>query len=228
MLGVPGRGAREPRHALYATVDLAYGRDGFSFPVPGYYRVVAAAELGGGRRVVAPPLVLEIEPPAREGEAELAELLTPSLGRALQLGGDPGGPELARLARVAHRGRPEGLAPWAALRLGEVRAHGFKRVRSGATRPEPAVAARWLERAGMLDERRQTFAPPARTRLLELRAQCEARAGRLDRLDDTLGELERFLSATIRTNRRLRSAMLERVRRLSTRLRRSVRTGDAP
>lgn len=220
-LGVAGRNGGEPSYAIYSTVDLTFSADEFPFSEPGRYRVTAALTLPGGAAVASPPCELEVLPPTPGEEAAAGELLSEPVGRALVLGGDPEGLGLARLGRVVAEGRPPGLVPWAALRLGEARARRFRRLGATATAADPASAAALLRRALT----GAALPNPVRFRTGGLRARCEVLAGRADSAERTLTSLRRFVEGTVESNRRLRRRLLGEVGALARRLRRLSREG---
>jgi Metallo-peptidase family M12B Reprolysin-like len=222
MLG--GRGRRgEPSYALYGSVDLTYGRDGFAFREPGRYRLTAVTTQLDGRRLASAPLSVEIAPPERTAAAAAGDLFSAEMGRALAFGGDPGGAALDRLRDVVERGAPAGLVPRAALRLGEAAARPFRRPwRRTVAAAQPETAMRRLEQAlGAARQLGMAFPNPVRSHLLALQADCATRAGRAAAATAALEALHGFLAATVVHNRRLRARLLADARRLARTLRRA-------
>lgn len=231
VLGVRGRGSGEPTYALYADLDLTFGRSGFPFGEPGAYRIHAVAELPDGRIVRAEPLAIAIAAPAKSEEPRLSDLRAPELGRTLLLGGDPAGPGVARLREIAEAGAPARLAPWAALRVGEAEGRGFKRPKVGGlptgaggvqragspsatgTAADPETGAEWLARAEALAAEARPLPNIIRSRLLRTRAACHARAGWAQGAERDLRALERFIARVVDSNDRLRATLLREARR---------------
>jgi len=224
-LGGPGLAPR----ALYSTLDLTFGRRGFNFLEPGWYSLTAAARLPERDRIASASLEIEVEPPTRSEERAAAEFLSPLVGLALTLGGDPDGTAMSRLREIAESSSLVGLAPWAALRLGDSLAAGFKRVTRDRVRyrpADPAAALRWLRLARECAGGRVVFPHLEWSRLLELAATCHSRLGQLQEVEKTVAQLSLFFASAAKHNRRLRRTLLGGAAQLHRRLRALSRKGD--
>jgi hypothetical protein len=224
-LGGPGPLPR----ALYAAIDLTFGRGGFNFLEPGAYTLTATARLPEGQVLTSAPLTIEVEKPTRAEERAAAELLSSRVGLALTLGGDPEGAAMTRLREIAQSAL-QGLAPWAALRLGESLGAEFKRVTPDRVRlvpPDFAAALRWLELAREGAGESLAFPHLERSRLLEALATCQTRLGQPEQAEKTLAQLSRWMASVAGGNHRLRRWLQARVARLGRRLRSLAPEGEA-
>jgi hypothetical protein len=213
VLGVRGR-PREPTYSLYRDVDLSFGRQGFTFEEPGKYRIEAVVELPNGRIASAAPIEVVIEAPDITERRHLEALRDSDLGRALVYGGDPSSSAMEWLRVVAEAGEPAWLASWAALRLGESLAHGFKRATEAPdTRPDPYSAAEWLRRADVIAFHDRPLPNLVRSDLFRLQAACFLGADRAEEAEKTLLRLREFVEATVQTNRRLRKHLIGEISR---------------
>lgn len=217
-LGVRHRQAAEPSYSMYETVNPSYGRSGFTFLEPGTYWVRAVVLLDAGYKVESADLEVRIGRPSAADESGAADVLTPEVGRALVLGGDPLSNAARLLERVVESQRPRGLVSWAAYQLAETASRDFKRPLSKVRRLIPADPQAALDLLGRVTDI-ENWPNQRRSRFLQLRGRCHAALGRAEEAEKAVAELSRLVEDVVRTNRPLHDRLLREVGGLRKQLR---------
>ena len=134
--------------ALYDSVLVGAGRNGWDMAEPGRYTVQAMLEVDG-RAVISNALEVKVEPPASRDEERLAQdLFTPEVGQVLAVNGTRGVGSVVEVLQAATRLKQHPVARQAAIALAGPLADEYKllqvdeRARPGDT---PADAARRVE-----------------------------------------------------------------------------------
>lgn len=134
--------------ALYDSVLVGAGRNGWDMAEPGRYTIQAMLVVDG-RAVISNPLEVKVEPPESREEERLAQdIFSPEVGQVLAVNGTRGVGSAVDALRAATRMRQHPLARQAAIALAGPLADEYKllqvdeRARPGET---PAAAARRIE-----------------------------------------------------------------------------------